>query len=981
MSILPRLLIGILLVALLSSFCSAADYYEQATPQTGFTLDGGGTQIQGVNISTNASFILKNISTVELGGLDCSVWWRSNNTRFANCKTNGASLCDCTNGSQSIKFEAGTTYFIMKGLIDGVVQDQYYKSGFTYPVQTHFFNYTSGAARVSGVFTSKRTEIDSIYAISVQEIASGGGSTSAPSTPSLPPPTPAANYRSNVNFSINCSNNGTDVLYWIYINNFTYWKNVSERGTHYYNVTTNQSDGSWEYRCQVQNRTNGLFSNNITLNFWIDTVSPTITLNPTNSFNISNKSMVNQYGSIMPINITFKDETSLYGILVNITKGFLNYWNYSNESITQTSQNITSVVNITGWPAGVYDINLTCSDTHTAQLIDRYEASTFFNTVTFNTAENNKVDITGYGSYSAKFEKEPASYAFGFDYILPLKDRTFRVKAESGFITYLPDSPYQAHFVICQRRDCSSGGNWVDFEGLGKANVKQVGKLEYEVTFLDLTPSTSIIAHSIGGLNIKTENYKWYRGIAQSTFINPTLSGSYQTIYLNCTQDATYVNDLNAHFIYNGTQKDVTKTSSVGYINFASTVWIPDGNQYYNFTWYVNVTQTTGNYTFNVSDTQQALKGQLNITVYEEKNKTLLAGPDITIYITKEESIVLNTSSGIAISGNLSIGEHRVEAEGALYPRRGIFVTITNFTQNVYLFLLSDIAGNNQIDYTIRDRADHNIENVRISWYRIYNGTTYTVAQYDTDYAGQAQLFQDQIYEYPMTLFSPSYPLKTINLVPLQTAYLIRMDENTSSNYINVYEGMTYSIKPSASIFNVTNQFVNFTFSIYSNDNTLQWFGIQVSNTTYACNPASCISNQTTAGYGGEATLGVNISQEGYFELALFYKRTGFEPQQIQGDMKYGRAILSFLFGTVADRFAELSSGIHSPALKAVIASFGVVTLCVIAAQFGVVGAGLIIAALFGTVFFVMVGFINLFVGFAIAIVGVLAFMIAGRDD
>lgn len=977
-----RFFLWAMVLVLLAAAVSAVDYNNISTPYSG-SADLVSTR-QGIMIRANGIVNLTAIR-VDAGTVNVNRMYVYNESKtlLITCSNVVNYVCNLT---PAVTLDKDYIYWIAA---DNNGSNYNRKSIAIDPAQFPMVNY---AANIIGGFYDIAVLWDNtrvhnglgVYTLNVT--GGGGGGDVAPATPTYTSPTPADGYRTNQNVTINCSS-PTSLNLKYYANFATKTSNVIKvfnvsQGTPYYSFNTNISDGNYTYNCFLQNITSGLFSLNVTQTIQMDTVTPTINLSYANAFNISNRSNVNQYNTAMPLNITFADESILFGVLINITKGGVSFYNYSNITITGNSSILfTKQVDITDWGAGVYSINLTAVDAHTSSIIDDYKSSTFFDTVSFDTAEKNKVHITAYGSYSSEVTKEPASYSFGFHYLLPLKERSFFVEIESGYINYIEGSKYNAHFVICQKPDCSSGGNWLDFEGLGKYTLKHNDAKSYEIAFTDLTPSQEIETHSIGGLNVNTQNYKWYRGVASKAFTTPALSGSWQNLFLNVTKDSDYINALQAKFIYNGTEKAVTKTTGTAYDSFMSTVWLPDGNQMYNFTWYINVTQATGNYTFNVSDTQEALKGQLNITIFEEKNMTLLTGVDITVYITQDTSLVLNTSTGKAIAANISIGEQRIEASGANYPRRGQYVTVTNMTQNVYLFLLSSMAGNQYIDYTVRDNGDTNLEDVRVSWYRNFNGTTYTVAQYDTDFAGQARLYQDSIYEYPMSLIKTSYPPTFINLLPITTAYLIRMESPTTTNYRNLYEGISYSLKPSAHVFNRTNQFVNFTFGIYADDNSLEYFGIQVTNTTLPCYPAICLINVSTTGAGGVATLGVNMSSLQRFELSLFMKRRGFEMQVINGDSNSVEDIASFLFGTVADRFNELSAGLNSPALKAVIASFGIVALCVIAAQLGVIGAGLVIAAMLATVFFTIVGYISVFIGLTVGIIGVLAFLVSSRDD
>ncbi|KKK52825.1 hypothetical protein LCGC14_3101030, partial [marine sediment metagenome] len=276
------------------------------------------------------------------------------------------------------------------------------------------------------------------------------------------------------------------------------------------------------------------------------------------------------------------------------------------------------------------------------------------------------------------------------------------------------------------------------------------------------------------------------------------------------------------------------------------------------------------------------------------ENQSLIS-QDLTIFFSGPSSVQTNTSSGMLSIGGLLLGEYLIQAEGTNYPKRGIFFTVTNASADVNLYLVNDIAGNDFIDYIIQDDGRNRLENVRMTFQKNINNSFVTVAQTETDFAGQSRIFQDQQNEYRIVVFLEGFATQTIDLLPLLTTYTITLATLPEQIFDTTYEGIRYTISPAARVLNASGLFRDISLTIFDSTSSLEFFGLQIINHSYECIPANCITNITGSPAGGTATVKINLSEEGSFDTQYFFKRNGFDLQFINGQISSVR----FLIGSV----------------------------------------------------------------------------------
>lgn len=745
-------------------------------------------------------------------------------------------------------------------------------------------------------------------------------------------------------------------------------------------VGVSDDDGTfvWNMQC-YDNETLGTGTTNYTI--IIDTTKPVISLNSNNAWNTQNISVQNNYATTLIINQTYTDERLVYAYQINITKLGVSYFNISNSILNVPTTSFYHEISTSTIPTGLLLIEQVTSDPHTNNEIKDYEVKKFMNQLEFNTEEGNKVKIKGVGAWNSGYQKVKDRYQFSFNYILKSEERTFTLESDKP-IVYLPESKYEGHFVIWDNN--KKLGNWIDFEGTEQQiKVKYITPYKYEITVTAKDEkaklNNTIQFNSIGGLNVEKLYNEWYKGSYTNTYDLIGTSGSRQNFFLNISRLAGQVTLTSAKFYYNHTQL-VTKTfNSSTYQIHNATLIVPEEENTYPIKWEVNVLQHNGSaYTFNITQNQTLLKAFINISLFDEINQSPITEA-ATFYMEGTDSRTLTGNTSIKVS-NLSLGEYFIQAQTSGYTKRGVFITINNQTNNLKLYLLKDVDGRGDVDFYLKNFNFDNIEDVRLTFQRKYNESFITVAQYDTDFAGQARLFLDKQYEYNVLVTHPAYTDQEIGLRPLLTYYTIKMQQVVASLYENVFEGITYSIIPKDRVINLSNGWQDITFKVYSSTSDLEYFGVRLDSHDFTCNPSSCVSNVSTSPSGGSATVSVLANETGRLQAHFFFKRQNKDLQYVNGReflISIVEKISNFQGIRSLGNFAEQLSTIQ----KVTVGTAGVLSFVVVGAMFGLVGVSLILITAFGIIFFMITGFIPYMVGIVMVILGIMGFVMMVKEQ
>ena len=257
---------------------------------------------------------------------------------------------------------------------------------------------------------------------------------------------------------------------------------------------------------------NGLYDNStlkyVYWNLPIDTTNPIITFN----FPFDDNTSEIKFNTPNNIRLEF-DDLNLFAYTVRVVNNISDeVYNFNMTGIT-TNQEIL-LESITANISGLWIINATVTDDHTALFIKDYDYKVVNNKIDFKFEKlenrellDDNISITYISDYDlmkTTVKKEDDRYTFEYDVRLDankfVNEVTHKFKVECEDIVLRDSSNYTAHFV------CPITKNWIDFESLDVIDwtVKYINQNSYYV-YLTMKPTENLSFSSIGGLNEITE--------------------------------------------------------------------------------------------------------------------------------------------------------------------------------------------------------------------------------------------------------------------------------------------------------------------------------------------------------------------------------------------------------------------------------------------------------------------------------------------
>lgn len=290
-------------------------------------------------------------------------------------------------------------------------------------------------------------------------------------------------------------------------------------------------------------------------------------------------------------------------------------------------------------------------------------------------------------------------------------------------------------------------------------------------------------------------------------------------------------------------------------------------------------------------------------------------------------------------------------------------------------YLLPTESTSAYITYTLLDSSNRRVTGALMSFFRYIGDELTLVHQEESDFAGQVNLYQDQQYLYHIEINASGFPFKEIDLKPVSTSYDIILTEEGETHYKNPYAGTRYRITPQTTQFNVTNDYYNITFELQSSG--LVYWGINLTGHNYTCIPASCEATSTNS-TGGILQVGINISEAGIFYTSLFMQRTGEDIIYLNSYPNHGSYFLD-----AAIPLIELAKDLKnelSPNQLTIVSAVLMTIFMSIGAFLGVLGSGLIIIGILGTILLMILQYVNVFVGLIIVVFGMAMVFINVRE-
>lgn len=214
-----------------------------------------------------------------------------------------------------------------------------------------------------------------------------------------------------------------------------------------------------------------------------------------------------------------------YEVLVYNELGILKY-NFSLDGISASSVTITDSIQ----PAslGTWQIDTTCSDSHTLNLLNTLNIESEDKKLKFNFEEikdfkkkENNISIELISNQAIdSLTTTKLKDRYTFNYLVDSKDllqkNHFKFKVECKGITPIKDSKYNGHLI------CKDSSMWVDFENeyliKGTTDIYSCGNDCYIVEFDVLkSKDSNYIFKSIGGLNFNTLSAKFIVSVASTS--------------------------------------------------------------------------------------------------------------------------------------------------------------------------------------------------------------------------------------------------------------------------------------------------------------------------------------------------------------------------------------------------------------------------------------------------------------------------------
>ncbi len=274
--------------------------------------------------------------------------------------------------------------------------------------------------------------------------------------------------------------------------NINFYINGTLNSTSTSNGTFIASDGFYTLNVSVDDGTDSSPGND-TVDFELDTINPVIVT--TSPLDLST-----QTGNVT-VDITCTDSNPFILNYTLFNSSFDLLRTVQDSIVTDFTLEIIDEIDITelNMSDADYQMNISCSDTHTKKQIEDYIVTSIPNGFRYETTEGNRILINQIGKPAIPgFKKETDRYEFSFGNSALTETRTFRVIATKNKIEII-ESEFPGHLIIRN----GNKGNWIDFKSSDGiiTEVKRISPNQVEVK----VSGTDFSFKSIGGLNVVTE--------------------------------------------------------------------------------------------------------------------------------------------------------------------------------------------------------------------------------------------------------------------------------------------------------------------------------------------------------------------------------------------------------------------------------------------------------------------------------------------
>jgi hypothetical protein len=541
--------------------------------------------------------------------------------------------------------------------------------------------------------------------------------------------------------------------------------------------TVDLNDGTYEYYFQCIDSFELEKTQNFTL--YIDSVDPIITVNSVVPTVV--------YGQNLTGDFTFTD-SNLFSYMVKV--GNTTLADVTDVNVTEVNYSLN--YDVSNLSAGVYTLEVTIADGHTANEIPawNYSINGLTKSIVYDFASKDADDyvkITAKNGFdmasSIATQKQKDRYSFTYDRhwfeeLTNGKDLSFRVESTRE-IHYKDDNKYKGWLII------PGLGKWIDFNTqseVGGYQVDKVNDFTYDVTIFNVTDDF-VTFESIGDLNIQSNFYNFSIFTVNISYEDPV--GDVQSHTTVMTVNATGSESLgyDGFLTYNNTLQSVTKLQNGSIFTFTSTPTSPAVNETtpIEFDWRLDYGSNTTNFLFNHSVTSLALAdcsvgGTAELINFlaldEERNDTFYVNNtilNVDVDIVDANGLVLkDISFGFFGGYNYSICTDDVNATFTIdataeyyangYSNRKYYlddVSVSNASGvlQVNLYHLNDSKSSDIVMTVYDEQTGDTISDVNINVLRYYpeTGNYRTVEIAKTDDNGQTlskMILADVFYKF-----------------------------------------------------------------------------------------------------------------------------------------------------------------------------------------------------------------------------------------
>jgi len=204
--------------------------------------------------------------------------------------------------------------------------------------------------------------------------------------------------------------------------------------------------------------------------------------------------------------------------------------------------------------------------------------------------------------------------------------------------------------------------------------------------------------------------------------------------------------------------------------------------------------------------------------------------------------------------------------------------TISNSTQNVNLYLLSD-SSSALINFIVINSLGSAIPNALVTVQKSVGGNWTTMTSGYTDSTGNAAFYLDVSTQYMITVQAAGYSSMSNLLTPSNPPYMFTMSNAGTGTYQTAWSWITYSIPPYRGLYANSTETINLTITDDRRD--LALFGMSIA----APNGTVVFSQEvTTLPSGGQIFGSINLTGAAPMSqvmVTMWFQRSGYSTQTI----------------------------------------------------------------------------------------------------